>query len=71
MLLVQSLRDGAPDVHIHEVPLGGLCLWAQLPDRTDTQNLVRESESRGLIIDPGTEWFQPNPGGLHPAQLLR
>ncbi|MGN6752030.1 MAG: PLP-dependent aminotransferase family protein [Intrasporangium sp.] len=62
-LLTQSLRDGAPEVHVHQLPRGGLNLWARLPDGTDVHHLVRECESRGLIIAPGTEWFPAEPSG--------
>ncbi|MEW1953023.1 PLP-dependent aminotransferase family protein [Terrabacter sp. NPDC080008] len=64
-LLAESLRDGAPDVDLHQLPPGGLNLWARLPDGTDVHHLVRECESRGLIIAPGTEWFPAEPSGPH------
>ncbi|GAB3871007.1 aminotransferase-like domain-containing protein [Terrabacter terrigena] len=62
-LLVQSLHDGAPDVHLHQIPPGGLNLWARLPDGTDVRHLVRECEARGLVVAPGTEWFPAEPAG--------
>ncbi|MDF0511989.1 PLP-dependent aminotransferase family protein [Agromyces sp. H3Y2-19a] len=62
-LLVQSLREHAPDVHVEAVPAGGLNLWARLPDGTDVDGLVRDAEARGLAIAPGREWFPAEPSG--------
>ncbi|HET7397541.1 MAG TPA: PLP-dependent aminotransferase family protein [Intrasporangium sp.] len=62
-LLLQSLRDGAPQLDVQQVPPGGLNLWVRLPDGTDVHNLVRECETRGLIIAPGSEWFPAEPSG--------
>jgi DNA-binding transcriptional MocR family regulator len=45
------------------VPAGGLNLWARLPDAADVQQLVRECETHGLLIAPGTEWFPAEPSG--------
>ncbi|SES16440.1 transcriptional regulator, GntR family [Pedococcus cremeus] len=61
--LLESLRTCAPDLHVQQVPRGGLNLWARLPDGTDVGQFVRDSESRGLLIAPGTEWFPAEPSG--------
>ena len=62
-LLVESLREHAPTVHIDQVPSGGLNLWARLPDGTDLDRLAQECERAGVIIAPGTEWFPAEPAG--------
>lgn len=62
-LLLHSLREHAPAVHVENVPVGGLNLWVQLPDGTDVDQLVRDCEIRGLVIAPGTEWFPAEPSG--------
>ncbi|MFI7578979.1 aminotransferase class I/II-fold pyridoxal phosphate-dependent enzyme [Kocuria kalidii] len=62
-LLLTSLREHAPRVHVEHVPRGGLNLWARLPDGTDLHRLVRECEAAGVIIAPGTEWFPAEPTG--------
>lgn len=62
-LLLASLREHAPAVHVETVPAGGLNLWLRLPDGTDVPEIVRDCESRGLIIAPGTEWFPAEPSG--------
>lgn len=62
-LLVTSLREHAPQVHIDQVPPGGLNLWARLPDGTDLDALLRECEDSGVIIAPGNEWFPAEPAG--------
>ena len=53
-----GLRLQATDLDIEvveTVPAGGLNLWARLPDGTDVDAVVRECESRGLVISPGAE----------------
>lgn len=62
-LLLESLRARAPQVHVEHVPVGGLNLWARLPDGTDVEQLVRECEVRGLLVAPGSEWFPAEPSG--------
>lgn len=62
-LLLDSLRAHAPQVSVEHVPVGGLNLWGRLPDGTDVDRLVRECESRRLLIAPGQEWFPAEPAG--------
>jgi DNA-binding transcriptional MocR family regulator len=62
-LLVDAIRDHSPAVRLEHVPAGGLNLWLRLPDGTDVDRLVRDCESRGLLIAPGTEWFPAEPTG--------
>ena len=56
-LLLDSLRQHAPQAHIEHVPAGGLNLWARLPDSTDLERLTQDCERAGVLIAPGTEWF--------------
>ncbi len=62
-LLVDSLREHAPSVHVDLVPPGGLNLWARLPDATDLDHLAQQCERAGLLIAPGAEWFPAEPAG--------
>ncbi|MFF2495453.1 PLP-dependent aminotransferase family protein [Agromyces sp. NPDC058064] len=62
-LLVQSLGEHAPAVHLELVPSGGLNAWARLPDGTDVDRVVRDAELRGLVVAPGREWFPAEPAG--------
>jgi len=62
-LLLDSLGTHAPQVHVEHVPVGGLNLWVRLPDGTDVHGLVRECETRGLLVAPGSEWFPTEPSG--------
>ena len=62
-VLLESLRTHAPQVHVEHVPVGGLNLWARLPDDTDVNHLVRECETRGLLVAGGAEWFPAEPPG--------
>jgi DNA-binding transcriptional MocR family regulator len=62
-LLLESLHEHAPELTVEHVPAGGLNLWARLPDAADVQQLVRECETRGLLVAPGTEWFPAEPSG--------
>jgi DNA-binding transcriptional MocR family regulator len=62
-LLLDSVGVHAPQVHIAHVPVGGVNLWARLPDGTDVDQVVRACEARGLLVAPGTEWFPAEPSG--------
>ncbi|MEH0109975.1 PLP-dependent aminotransferase family protein [Tersicoccus sp. MR15.9] len=62
-LLLASLREHAPAAHVESVPSGGLNLWLRLPEGTEVGQVVRDCESRGLIIAPGSEWFPAEPSG--------
>ncbi|WP_194815417.1 PLP-dependent aminotransferase family protein [Nocardia sp. XZ_19_385] len=62
-LLVESLREHAPALHVDHVPRGGLHLWARLPDGTDTDRLVRDCETGGVYVASGHEWFPAEPSG--------
>jgi DNA-binding transcriptional MocR family regulator len=62
-LLVESLRERAPTMHIDRIPTGGLNLWARLPDGTDLDRLAQDCERAGVIIASGTEWFPAEPAG--------
>jgi DNA-binding transcriptional MocR family regulator len=60
-LLVNSLREHAPDLRVDHIPAGGLHLWARLPDGTDLDRLIRDCESRGAWVAAGNEWFPTEP----------
>ncbi|AXG14252.1 PLP-dependent aminotransferase family protein [Intrasporangium calvum] len=62
-LLLDSLHQHAPTVHVDHIPAGGLNLWARLPDSTDLDRLAQDCERAGLLIAPGTEWFPAEPAG--------
>ena len=62
-LLLDGLSLGAPEIHVEQIPVGGLNIWGRLPDGTDVAHLVRECEANGLVIAPGTEWFPAEPSG--------
>jgi DNA-binding transcriptional MocR family regulator len=63
-LLVDSLNQHAPSVHVDHVPAGGLNLWARLPDSTDLDQLTQGCERAGLLIAPGDEWFPAESAGV-------
>ena len=63
--LLEAVTTHAPALQVDHVPRGGLNLWARLPDGTDVPQVVRECESRGLVVAPGTEWFPAEPSGPH------
>ena len=62
-LLLASLRTHAPEVTVDAAPVGGLNVWARLPDGADGEVVVRACAERGLVIAPGTEWFPAEPTG--------
>lgn len=62
-LLLSSLREHAPAAHVEAAPLGGLNVWARLPDGTDVNQVVQACATDGLIIAPGAEWFPAEPSG--------
>lgn len=64
-LLVRSLTEHAPDLHLDLVPPGGLNLWVRLPDAVDAHRLARDCEADGVIVAPGEEWFPAEASGPH------
>ncbi|MFF8186925.1 PLP-dependent aminotransferase family protein [Microbacterium sp. NPDC016588] len=62
-LLVASLLEHTPSVHIEAIPVGGLNLWVRLPDGKDPGAVATACAARGLIVAPGTEWFPAEPPG--------
>lgn len=64
-LLVDALREHAPQAHLETVPRGGLNLWLRLPDNTDLTQLSRDCEVRGVVIAAGDEWFPAEPPGRY------
>ncbi|MGZ0711938.1 aminotransferase-like domain-containing protein (plasmid) [Coraliomargarita sp. W4R53] len=64
-LLADSIEEALPEAHLARRPAGGLNLWLRLPDGTDPDRLVRECESRGVIIAPGSEWFPAEASSPH------
>jgi len=63
-LLLDSVREHAPQAHIEAVPAGGLNLWARLPDTVNLDDLVQHCERAGLLIAQGDEWFPAEPTGV-------
>lgn len=61
--LVRSLREHAPDLHLAQVPAGGLHLWARLPEGTDVAAVVARCERDGVWVAAGDEWFPAEPAG--------
>ncbi|MBF6065711.1 PLP-dependent aminotransferase family protein [Nocardia terpenica] len=59
-LLVAAVREQSA-MHLEAVPHGGLNLWIRLPDTTDLPRLVRDCETAGVMIAPGSEWFPAEP----------
>ncbi|WP_312179772.1 PLP-dependent aminotransferase family protein, partial [Arthrobacter sp.] len=45
------------------LPKGGLNLWIQLPDGTDTAVLAAGCRSKGVLVAPGSDWFPTDPAG--------
>ena len=66
-LLATALLEHVPTAHLTSLPKGGLNLWLQLPDATDLDRLMRDSEAAGVLIAGGDEWFPAEPAG----QFLR
>lgn len=62
-LLIKSLREHAPDVHLTAVPRGGLNLWVRLPDACDHERVVQECRASGVIVGAGKDWFPAEPTG--------
>ncbi|QVI27605.1 PLP-dependent aminotransferase family protein [Mycolicibacterium neoaurum] len=64
-LLVDAVTTHVPDAMISAVPPGGLNLWVRLPDGVDLDRLVKDTESRGLVIAGGDQWFPAEPTGRY------
>ena len=64
-LLLGALAEHAPQLHVEQVPAGGLNVWARLPDGSDAEEVARRCESAGVSVAPGAEWFPAEPSGPH------
>ena len=64
-LLLESLREHAPQALVDAVPPGGLNLWVRLPDGTDVDRVVRDCERDGVLVAGGAEWFPAEPPGAY------
>lgn len=64
-LLIDALREHAPDAHLESIPAGGLNLWLRLPDDTDLVQFARECETRRVIVATGDSWFPAEPPGRY------
>lgn len=60
-LLLQSLAQHAPSVHVDAVPQGGLSVWARLPQGTDAGEVARRCAARGVALAAGDAWFPAEP----------
>lgn len=64
-LLVNSLREHAPDVRLETVPRGGLNVWVRLPDASDIHTVTRYCVDNGVIVAAGDDWFPAEPTGRY------
>lgn len=64
-LMVSALREYAPLAHLEAVPAGGLNLWVRLPDTTNLSRFVRDCETAGVRVAPGSEWFPAEQTGAY------
>lgn len=64
-LLLSSLHEHAPQLHVEHRPKGALNLWARLPDGTDVGQFVRQAEAGGVSVVPGDELFPAEPVAPH------
>lgn len=60
-LLLSSLAEYAPQLHIETRPRGGINLWARLPEGTELTEFIREAEIAGVSVVPGDELFPAEP----------
>lgn len=47
------------------LPKGGLNLWVQLPDGTDTAALAARTRQEGVLVAPGSDWFPTESPGSY------
>lgn len=64
-LLLDALRHYAPEVRVESPPVGGLHLWARLPEGAEARALVRDAAAQGVLVAAGDEWFPAEPSGPH------
>jgi DNA-binding transcriptional MocR family regulator len=62
-ILLAALSQHVAEAVVEAIPVGGLNLWVRCPDGIDVDHVVRECETRGVVIAPGTEWFPAEPSG--------
>ena len=54
--LCSALEEHLAGVASFEPPRGGIFLWAALPDRVDTAELVAPAAAAGVEFNPGASW---------------
>jgi DNA-binding transcriptional MocR family regulator len=65
--LSAALTDQLPDVLVNRLPVGGLHLWARLPDHVDDLALAAQARAAGVLVGPGRPYFCAEP----PAAYVR
>ncbi len=66
--MLQALEREFPAGAHWTRPSGGMTLWAELPERIDCQDLLRDAAARGVLFTPGVA-FYPNGGGHNAMRL--
>ncbi|MDR5700939.1 aminotransferase-like domain-containing protein [Agromyces aerolatus] len=64
-LLVDAISTHVRSATISAIPPGGLNLWVRLPDAVDLDRLTKDTESKGLVLAGGDEWFPAEPTGRY------
>jgi 2-aminoadipate transaminase len=67
-VMLDAMTEFMPDGVIWTHPMGGLFLWAILPEKIDTADLLKKAIQRKVAFVPGAS-FHPNGGGHNTMRL--
>lgn len=67
-IMLEELEKNMPDGVKWTKPLGGLFLWASLPEKCNSKELLVKAVEKKVAFVPG-ESFYPNGGGLNTMRL--
>ncbi|MBL3700340.1 PLP-dependent aminotransferase family protein [Leucobacter luti] len=64
-VLTAAIRTTLPDVHVANVPSGGIHLWARLPQGADTRAIARAAHEAGVLVGDGRHFYVDEPPAPH------
>ncbi|GAC1505951.1 MAG: PLP-dependent aminotransferase family protein [Candidatus Dormibacteraceae bacterium] len=64
-VVVEALKDYAPDLVVPRLPRGGMHIWATLPEGVDEGMAVEAARQHGIVVGAGRSFFATEPPSSH------
>jgi len=68
-VMAQTVNDAFGEVARPWLPQGGIFLWVELPEGTDTRLFVAPAAEQGISFNPGSDWAADAEGAKHWLRL--